>query len=1228
MYLLVTTCLLRLIALAWSVHLVRRVRDRRLWAIVVFVALATLLPVPEMLLGAATHRAPELLLMESLDDFVASCLILLGVLLLSRLLREWNRAAATAQASEERYRGLLDQCADAVLVHRAGRFVFANPAAARLLGFPSARALIGTEVMDRVHPDHRERVHARIEAMMRGRERSVPPTDELLLRMDGVPLAAEISASRCGFEGAEAIQVVARDASERKRAEHDLLESRAVLEKAQAVAHVGSWVRTTGADPGLAWSAETFRIFGVDPSSFTGKAEDFLARVHPDDAARITAASDAARSGGRPYNVEHRIIRPDGEVRWVHEEADTVAGPRGVVRMIGAVQDITERKLAQQALEASEHRYRQLFRLNPEPMWVYDTHTRRFLAVNDAAVTHYGYSRDEFLRMMVDDIRAAPAPGAAAGPAHLNGDLTGSASHIRKNGSEIHVELTAQAVPFIGPAALLVVARDVSERRRAEEALREANDRLRAAIWSSPLPILAVDTRGMVRLWNRTAEHVFGWTEEEVLGRPIPIVPDDLRPQFEALMRRLLAGESIYGAEIRRRRRDGSHMEMSLSAAPLYGPGGEPTGAMGVLADITESKRAERALRESEERLEFAQQCAEAGTWDVDMVSGQGRWSEAYCRLFGCDPIPGPTHLSYWGDRVLPEDLARIHAELARAYAARGPSFRVEFRADHATRGQRWYSAMGRIMYAQDGAVQRMAGITMDITDRRVAQDAAREWSGRYEAAVRASRQLLYDWDPSQNRLQWGGNAEEILGFGLEELGDLDHWLQLVHPDDRDTLRRGIDTLIATRQPFSIEHRVRRRDGQYIDVQDTGSYYPDPAAGEGGSGRMIGFVSDITQRKRLESELRQTQKLDAIGRLASGVSHDFNNLLTAIFGYTSLARRTLSPNHPATRALDRVDDAARQAGGVTKALLTFSRESATEKRPLNLRRAVEESVRLLRRTLSATIALHADLEQSPPLWVRGDPTQLQQVVINLAINARDAMPGGGQLSVGLHRAGQGDQERARLTVRDTGTGIAPEVLPRIFEPFFTTKRPGEGTGLGLSIIHGIVSDHGGHVEVASETGRGTTVTVDFPLCDPGLPEPDAAAPVPDAEGQGELIILGDDHTYVREIVSTMLQSMGFRVLQASDGGAVLGLYRANRSRARLLLLDEDMPGCSGWGCVEAVRDHGDTIPAVIMAAATQPVDQELPSGTAVLRKPFQMHELSAAIGAALGKAARALETPG
>ncbi|MEX2217811.1 MAG: PAS domain S-box protein [Phycisphaerales bacterium] len=1373
MLLLIASVLLRVLALAWAAHLLRRTRDaRRGFKALVLALFTASVALPLIYAWDRADPSPGLAeLLVELGNLVVSVLLVLTVLFVGRLFDRQDGVLRGLMASEDRYRRLVEHCADAVVVHSDGRLVFANAAAARLLGARTPGALIGVPVIDLVHPEHRDQVRGRIASLYDGALDVVPPLEERLLRLDRRTIDAEITASACSFEGARAIQVVMRDISLRKRAEQDLLESRSVLERAQSVAHVGSWVWSPGRTPDLSWSAETFRIFGVDPGAFDGRVGTFFRCVHPDDTAKVHAASEAARAGGRLYSIDHRIIRPDGQVRWVHEEAEIVpsAGGEGF-SMIGVVQDITERKLARDALEESESRYRQLFKLSPEPMWVYETQTRRFLAVNEAALAHYGYSRDEFLRMTVDDLRAPGEPRPS--PAALNGaPASASVRHRRKDGTTIDAETVGQNMPFIGPSARLVAARDVTEqrcaerlrsgqgrvlellargaplpevlgqlattyeaqiegahcsvhlldergetlrgivapslppdflatcgmnvarrervaipdlraepavqpwrehleaagiracwsqpilgrggavlgtvalhfgavrepaprelellesaaslagiaveRRRGEEALREANDRLTAIIGSSPLPIIAIDLEGSVRLWNTAAAATFGWTEEEVIGRTNPIVPEDRREEFSGLIRRIVAGEPVYGLELRRRRRDGTPIDVSLSASQLHSPGGEVAGILAVVADITERKRTELALRESEERLAFAQECAEAGTWDWDIATGQVIGSEGYYRVYGVRPSGPLTRIDDWYESVVPEDLERTRAAIDGATAARAPDFRVEFRIVNPLRGVRWLGGVGRIRYDGQGRPVRMAGITIDITDRKRAEDAALEWKRRYEAAVRASRQLLYEWDPQTDRLVWGGNAEELLGVSLEALGDLGHWLDLVHPDDRTVLRGEIERLVATRTPFILQHRVRHRDGRYIDVEDTGSYYTDAAGG----GRLVGLVSDITQRKRMETGLRQTQKLEAIGRLASGVAHDFNNLLTAIFGYTSLARRTLSAGHPATRSLDRVDEAARQASGVTKALLTFGRASPTDKRPLDLVGAVDSAIGLLRRTLPGTIAVRAELEPGP-LWVRGDATQLQQIVMNLAINARDAMPGGGALSFRLQACDDRSGPAARLTVIDTGTGITPEVMARIFEPFFTTKPPDQGTGLGLPIIHGIVTDHGGRIDIVSEPGEGATFIIHFPLTGPAADQP-GPEPAREASGHGELIILGDHHTYVREIVATMLQSMGFRVLQAGDGAGALALYDQHRERVRLLLLDEDMPGRTGWACAEAVRDAEGGAPALVMAAAEPPASGPGPAN--ILRKPFNMGELSAAVAGALAGASAAPE---
>ena len=297
------------------------------------------------------------------------------------------------------------------------------------------------------------------------------------------------------------------------------------------------------------------------------------------------------------------------------------------------------------------------------------------------------------------------------------------------------------------------------------------------------------------------------------------------------------------------------------------------------------------------------------------------------------------------------------------------------------------------------------------------------------------------------------------------------------------------------------------------------------------------LLREIAARKEAEAQLRQAQKLEAVGHLASGIAHDFNNLLTAISGYVALAKKTLRPDHPAVSSLESVEQVAEQAEGVTRALLTFSRKTAARKQPVELAAVVEKAAHLLKRILPAGIDLIVDTGFVSGVWVNADSVQLQQVLLNLAINARDAMPNGGRLQIrlALPRDGGIEPQAVRLIVRDTGTGMSPETLARIFEPFFTTKPRGTGTGLGLAIVHGIVTDHGGTIEVESQVGRGTTFTVALPVA---RAQVRPSEPVEDREpcaSHGEVVLVAEDHPYVRQIMTTGLRAAGYEVGQAEDG---------------------------------------------------------------------------------------------
>lgn len=372
-----------------------------------------------------------------------------------------------------------------------------------------------------------------------------------------------------------------------------------------------------------------------------------------------------------------------------------------------------------------------------------------------------------------------------------------------------------------------------------------------------------------------------------------------------------------------------------------------------------------------------------------------------------------------------------------------------------------------------------------------------------------------------------------------------------------------------------------------------------------------------------EEQLRHAQKMDALGQLAGGVAHDMNNLLTAIFGYTEIAKMYFPASHPALESLERVEQASRQASGVMRALLTFSRKTAAEKKRVNLVKVTEDCAKLLQRMFPAAIELSFDAGAREPIWVHADDMQMQQVILNLAINARDAMPDGGALRITVrqervHGAADGDEiDACCLVVSDSGRGIAAAVIDHVFEPFFTTKPTGEGTGLGLSIVHGIVSDHGGTVRIDSVLSGGTSVSVRLPLDTFGETEsPERSDEAP--RGQNELVLVAEDHPYVRQIVTSSLRSLGYRVIEAADGPELMKQFADQREAIELVVTDLDLPRRSGLECIREIRKQ---LPALPIIAMTGSLDADLNEEGLVavhmLRKPFQPHELARRVQAVL-----------
>lgn len=496
----------------------------------------------------------------------------------------------------------------------------------------------------------------------------------------------------------------------------------------------------------------------------------------------------------------------------------------------------------------------------------------------------------------------------------------------------------------------------------------------------------------------------------------------------------------------------------------------------------------------------------------------------------------------------------------------------------------------------------------------------------RFERAVTAAHVGTWDWDLQTGQIVWSDENVRMFGLRAEDFdGRYETFTQCIHTEDRARIAEAVDRARKDRTLYDQEFRVRWPDGTERWLHATGQFIYDEA---GRAVRMAGVVQDVTERKRAEeamhqkeAQLRQAQKMEVVGALASGIAHDINNLLTVIYGSVEAARLVSPADPELAELLDRVEEAAQQAAGVTKGLLAFARQTPPEKKVVNLCEVIDRATRFLKRMLPATIELTVDRVENPPIWVHGDETHLQQMVLNLAINARDAMPDGGSLRIRIAHVPIADAGPlaetsadavgfARLQVIDTGTGMSPEIMGRIFDPFFTTKPRGQGTGLGLAITRSIVEEHGGHLAVESASGKGTTFTFTMPCVAPDM-EPSAAAAAPvDVRGHGELILVVEDYQPVRDLVVAALRARGYKVVSVADGHAALREYDQHRTNIRALILDLDVPKCSGCDVLRAIRSNGSGVPVIVVTGRVEAgLEQSLDSRSTVLRKPFRVADL-------------------
>ncbi len=955
-----------------------------------------------------------------------------------------------------------------------------------------------------------------------------------------------------------------------QQAEAALRESEATLRAIMSASPIGIGLVK---DRVMQWANEAMTgIIGYRPEEYVGQDVRLL---YPDDdecerAGRALYGSRAKRGVGR---ADATMVRPDGEPYHVHLASRAVDPSDPTQGDIIALMDITQRTKAEAALRASEGQFRELVERAQDGIVI--IHQGRVAYVNPAYGRLTGYDPQEviggrFSRIVDQRQRDLVVDRHRRRMAGEDVPAIYEARLVRKDGREIDVEFNAGIITYQGERANLTIIRDITERKQALQALEESEARFRDLAELLPESIYEMDATGRLTFANKTAFAQFGYTPQELAAgmNALEMVSPEDRAKARDRVSRLMAGEDVGLTEYQALTKDGRLFPALFQSAPILREG-RPVGVRGFIIDITERKRVEEALRESEERyrtvLEHTGTAVSVTAENGLLVMVNSKFEEL-CG-FGREEMEGR---KAWTEFVAPEDLPRLLDYRRRR--DRGDSTPGQYEFVFVDRyGQRHHvvNTATRIP-----GTNRTVSSIMDITERKRAEAALQETQEKYHSILESSPDPMVQYDTEGRVIYVNPSFTRVFGWTLDELAG--RTIDFVPEADWPETAKNIERMKRGDSYYGFETHRLTKDGRLLDIRVNVAVWKDRTGTPAGS---VTTLRDVTERKRMEAQFQHARKMEAVGTLAGGVAHDFNNALQAISGYVQLMLMSKDDDDHDHDYLVGIDQAIQRAGGLINQLLTVSRKMESRPRPMDLGRVVVEACALLERTIPRMIQIEIDnADDLRP--VQADPAQLEQIILNLGGNARDAMPDGGRLvfktgnltvadGPGRPHAEIGPGQYVVLEVTDTGHGMDEATVLHIFEPFFTTKGPGRGTGLGLATVYGIVKNHGGHITCDSRIGQGTVFTIYLPATE-DLGPADEAAPVEEDQVQGgpETILLVDDEQPILEIAREILDRYGYSVLTASSGEEALDLYRQKGADIDLVVLDLSMPGMGGHKCLQ------------------------------------------------------------
>ena len=794
---------------------------------------------------------------------------------------------------------------------------------------------------------------------------------------------------------------------------------------------------------------------------------------------------------------------------------------------------------------------------------------------------------------------------------------------LRADGTEFPAEITVTQVTIDKQASYAVYVRDITARRIAEEELV----RLAAIVESSGDAIFSKDLSGRITSWNKGAEAIYGYLKAEIIGKNVSMLaPPERIDETSRMTAELKAGRAIETFQTVRKSKSAKLIDVSLTISPVFDSEGTVVGGSVIARDVTAQKRAEEALRKANETSIYAS--------PIPIVAADtGRrvtmWNPAAEALFGWSEqeVVGKANPSIPREEFL--DAAHLHRDLLSGQIVTNREVRRQKRD-----GSRVTVNMSAAPIRDaDRKVKGIIGFLIDITEQREAQEALKLAERKYRAIFENSVEGIYQTTPDGKYISANPALVHMLGFDTEaELIDARTDIRMqeyVNPEMHDEFVKGMRDHGSVQK---FEYEAYRKDGKSIWVSENARAVRTP---QGNIHHFEGTVQEITQHRELEQQLRQMQKIEAIGRLAGGVAHDFNNILMAISSYAELLDRKLTDD-AMRRYADEIVKATDRGSSLTQGLLTFSRKQVSSPKIIDLNALIAEQLTMLKRLIPEDIEVNftpGDQIEN----VKVDPSQLEQVIMNLVINARDAMPSGGRLVLETsdaqldhalavsHNEPQAGQY-VLLAVSDNGCGMDSETKSRIFEPFFTTKEQGKGTGLGLATVFGIVKHAGGHIVVKSESGLGTTFKVFFPAvagkAQPATKQEDRLTSV---LGTGTILLV-EDEDGVRNSAAEYLSENGYTVLKAKGGREALQMAEQYEHDIDLLLTDLVMPQMSGTELAKKIAEMRPQICTIFMSGYSNNLlsgQQMMDPRHVLLQKPFRLAALGERVRDALGKSTKA-----